>query len=113
MANPERFYIGGNDEHGLNPPTLGKRTPTMPYVGRSFYENEFNRPAKYYFLLACLRTGFNVFDVKPEIGDVTINDRSRLCLIFLCDINRTRSKLLVLRQGSSQAGRPPPSSLRP
>ena len=75
MANPERFYIGGNDEHGLNPPTLGKRTPTMPYVGRSFYENEFNRPAKYYFLLACLRTGFNVFDVKPEISDVTINDR--------------------------------------
>lgn len=75
MANAERFYIGGNDEHGQNPPTVGKRTPTMPYINRSFYENEFNRPAKYYFLIACLRTGFNVFDVKPELQDIPISRR--------------------------------------
>ena len=75
MANADRFYIGANDEHGINPPTVGKRTPIMPYINRSFYENEFNRPAKYYFLIACLRTGFNVFDVKPELSDVSISQR--------------------------------------
>lgn len=75
MANAERFYIGGNDEHGLNPPTVGKRTPVMPYINRSFYENEFNRPAKYNFLIACLRTGFNVYDIKPELPDVAITQR--------------------------------------
>ncbi len=75
MANAEQFYIGGNDEHGMNPPTAGKRTPTMPYINRSFYENEFNRPAKYYFLIACLRTDFNVYDIKPEITDVSISQR--------------------------------------
>ncbi|PWM74502.1 MAG: hypothetical protein DBX59_03695 [Bacillota bacterium] len=77
MANADKFLIGGNDEHGLNPPTLGKRTPVMPYINRSFYENEFNRPAKYYFLIACLRTGFNVYDVKPEMNDVSISERVR------------------------------------
>lgn len=75
MAFAENFYIGGNDEHGINPATPGKRTPIMPYVNRSFYENEFNRPAKYYFLIACLRTGFNVYDVKPEFNDVSISQR--------------------------------------
>lgn len=75
MANADRFYIGANDEHGLNPPTVGKRTPIMPYIDRSFYENEFNRPAKYYFLIACLRTGFNVYDVKPELSDISISSR--------------------------------------
>ena len=29
MAN-EDFLIGANDEHGVNPPTAGKRTPEMP-----------------------------------------------------------------------------------
>ncbi|MBR2971240.1 MAG: peptidoglycan-binding protein [Clostridia bacterium] len=75
MANADNFYIGANDEHGQFPPTVGKRTPIMPYIGRSFYENEFNRPAKYYFLLACLRTGFNVYDVKPELTDLSISQR--------------------------------------
>ncbi len=75
MANAQRFYIGGNDEHGINPPTAGKRTPVMPYINRSFYENEFNRPAKYYFLIACLRTGFNVYDIKPEFEDISISQR--------------------------------------
>lgn len=75
MAYAENFYIGANDEHGQNPPTLGKRTPIMPYVNRSFYENEFNRPAKYNFLIACLRTGYNVYDVKPEFNDVSIGQR--------------------------------------
>ena len=75
MANADRFYIGANDEHGQNPPTVGKRTPIMPYISRSFYENEFNRPAKYYFLIACLRTDYNVFDVKPELSDISISNR--------------------------------------
>lgn len=77
MADAGRFTIGGNDEHGLNPPTAGKRTPTMPYINRSFYENEFNRPAKYYFLIACLRTGFDIFDVKPEWNDIAVSERVR------------------------------------
>lgn len=75
MAYAENFYIGANDEHGINPATPGKRTPIMPYVNRSFYENEFNRPAKYYFMIACLRTGFNVYDIKPEFNDISINTR--------------------------------------
>lgn len=75
MANAGSFIIGGNDEHGINPPTIGKRTPIMPYLNRSIYENEFNYPTKNYFLIACLRTGFNIFDVKPERVDVGINTR--------------------------------------
>lgn len=77
MAEANRFLIGANDEHGLNPPTLGKRTPILQYINRSFYENEFNREAKNKFLEACLRCGFNVFDVKPEIQDVSITTRIR------------------------------------
>ena len=42
MANSD-YLIAGNDEHGLEPlPTIGKRTPYISQVGRSFYENEFN-----------------------------------------------------------------------
>ena len=74
MAN-EIYYIGANDEHGLNPPTPGKRTPTMPGLNRSIYENEFNRPAKNYFIEALFRNGFSVYDVKPEITDVSIDER--------------------------------------
>lgn len=75
MAVASSFTIGANDEHGLNPPTVGKRTPIMPYIGRSFYENEFNSQAKLDFILACLRCGFNVYDVHPEEQDVSINTR--------------------------------------
>ena len=77
MAEAYNFLIGANDEHGLNPPTAGKRTPILPFIDRSFYENEFNREAKYKFLQACLRCGFNVFDVKPEIQDISITTRIR------------------------------------
>ena len=77
MANPQNFLIAGNDEHGQNPPTAGKRTPVMPYIGRSIYENEFNRPAKQRFLAACARLGFRVFDVKPELQDISISERVR------------------------------------
>lgn len=75
MANASDFLIGANDEHGLNPPTAGKRTPIMPYIGRSFYENEFNREAKLEFILACLRCGFNVYDVHPEVQDISVSAR--------------------------------------
>ena len=75
MANANSFTIGANDEHGMNPPTAGKRTPTMPYIGRSFYENEFNRQAKLEFIFACLRCGFNVYDIHPEVQDVSISTR--------------------------------------
>ena len=77
MANPQNFLIAGNDEHGQNPPTAGKRTPVMPYIGRSFYENEFNRPAKQRFLAACVRLGFRVYDVKPELQDISVSQRVR------------------------------------
>lgn len=69
------YYIGANDEHGQNPPTAGKRTPIMPYLDVPIYENQFNRPTKIKFLEACLRQGFDVFDVKPEIADVSISQR--------------------------------------
>ena len=75
MANASDFLIGANDEHGLNPPTIGKRTPILPYINRSFYENEFNKQAKIAFILACLRCGFRVFDVHPEVQDVSISTR--------------------------------------
>lgn len=75
MAVASNFLIGANDEHGLNPPTAGKRTPVMPYINRSFYENEFNRQAKLDFILACLRCGYNVLDVKPETQDISVSSR--------------------------------------
>lgn len=75
MAVASDFLIGANDEHGLNPPTVGKRTPIISYIGRSFYENEFNRQAKLYFMLACLRCGFNVYDVHPEVQDASVSSR--------------------------------------
>lgn len=88
MANANNFLIGANDEHGLNPPTAGKRTPIISYLGRSFYENEFNRAVKYEFILACLRCGFNVFDVKPEIQDISVSSR-------VVRVNRAGLSLLV------------------
>lgn len=75
MAVASDFLIGANDEHGLNPPTVGKRTPIINYIGRSFYENEFNRDAKLMFILACLRCGFNVYDVHPEVQDISVSSR--------------------------------------
>lgn len=76
MANsPSNFLIAGNDEHGINPPTPGKRTPMMPYIDRQIYENEWNYAVKNAFLADCLRIGFNVFDVKPNRQDLPINNR--------------------------------------
>ena len=75
MANANDFLIGANDEHGLNPPTAGKRTPVISYLGRSFYENEFNKEAKLMFMLACLRCGFNVYDIHPEVQDISVSTR--------------------------------------
>ena len=76
MAN-EIYYIGGNDEHGITPPTPGKRTPVVPGLNRQIYENEFNNAAKNYFLQACMRNGFSTYDVKPESYDVSISERVR------------------------------------
>lgn len=76
MAN-EDFLIGANDEHGVNPPTSGKRTPVVPGLNRQIYENEFNRVAKNKFIEACMRQDFSVFDVKPELQDISINERIR------------------------------------
>ena len=76
MAN-EDFYIGANDEHGINPPTQGKRTPVVPGLNRQIYENEFNRAAKNKFIEACMRQDFSVYDVKPELQDISINERIR------------------------------------
>ncbi len=88
MAIANNFLIGANDEHGLNPATPGKRTPIMPYINRSFYENEFNRQCKNDFIIALLRCGFNVFDVKPEITDIPVSTR-------VTRINRQRLTYLV------------------
>lgn len=88
MAVASDFLIGANDEHGLNPPTAGKRTPEISYIGRSFYENEFNRAAKYAFIYACLRCGFNVLDVHPEIQDISVSTR-------VVRTNRARANALV------------------
>ncbi|MBQ2711657.1 MAG: peptidoglycan-binding protein [Clostridia bacterium] len=71
------YYIGANDEHGQNPFTAGKRTPVMPYLNTPIYENQFNRPTKIKFLEGCLRQGFAVYDVKPEITDTDISTRVR------------------------------------
>ena len=87
MAN-EIYYIGANDEHGLNPPTAGKRTPLVPNLNRYIYENEFNRKAKRYFIEALLRNGFSVYDVKPEITDTSLTERVRR-------VNRQNLTLLV------------------
>ena len=87
MAN-EFFYIGANDEHGVNPPTPGKRTPVLPNLNRSIYENEFNRAAKNKFIEALFRNSFSVYDVKPELYDVSISERVRR-------INRQNLTLLV------------------
>ena len=76
MAN-EDFLIGANDEHGVNPPTSGKRTPVVPGLNRQIYENEFNRMAKNRFIEACMRQDFSVYDVKPEVQDISINERIR------------------------------------
>ena len=85
MANSD-YYIGANDEHGVNPPTLGKRTPIVPGLNRQIYENEFNRAAKNKFIEACMRQDFSVYDVKPELQDISINER----------INRINSQNLTL-----------------
>ena len=82
------YYIGANDEHGQNPFTQGKRTPVMPYLNVPFYENQFNRPAKIRFLEACLRNGFAVYDVKPELTDTSVSTR-------ITRINRQNLTLLV------------------
>ena len=87
MPNDD-FLIGANDEHGINPPTPGKRTPILPGLSRQIYENEFNRAAKNRFIEACLRNGFSVYDVKPEQYDVSISERVRR-------INRQNLTLLV------------------
>lgn len=76
MSN-SNYYIGANDEHGQNPPTAGKRTPIMPFLNRQIYENEFNRPTKNKFIEACLRNGFRVYDVKPELQDIALSTRVR------------------------------------
>ena len=76
MAN-DIYYIGANDEHGVNPPTPGKRTPVVPGLERQIYENEFNRAAKNKFIEALMRNSFSVYDVKPELNDITISERVR------------------------------------
>lgn len=88
MANSD-YLIAGNDEHGLAPlATPGKRTPYISKIGRSFYENEFNKEAKRYFLEACKRQGFRVLDVKPSNYDVSLSTRAQI-------VNNKKPNLLV------------------
>ena len=85
--NAENFLIAGNDEHGINPPTPGKRTPIMPYINRQIYENEFNYAAKNCFLADCLRIGYYILDVKPNRQDLSVSARVNI-------INRTSPTLV-------------------
>jgi len=88
MANSD-YLIAGNDEHGLAPlATPGKRTPYISKIGRNFYENEFNKEAKRYFLEACSRQGFRVLDVKPSEYDVNLTTRAQI-------VNNKKPNLLV------------------
>lgn len=86
--NPQNYLIAGNDEHGINPPTPGKRTPEMPYIDRVIYENEFNFSAKNAFLADCLRIGFRVLDVKPNRQDLSVSNRVTI-------VNRSGADALV------------------
>ena len=86
--NPQNYLIAGNDEHGVNPPTAGKRTPMMPYIERVIYENEFNYAAKNAFLADCLRIGFRILDVKPNRQDLSISNRVTI-------VNRAGANALV------------------
>ncbi len=88
MARASDFIIAGNDEHGIDPPTAGKRTPTLPYINRSFYENEFNRQAKYHFLAGVARCGFRTFDAHSELADISVGTRVRR-------VNTARANALV------------------
>ena len=88
MANSD-YLIAGNDEHGLAPlATPGKRTPYISKIGRSFYENEFNKEVKRYFLEACSRQGFKTLDVKPSNYDVSLSTRAQI-------VNNKKPNLLV------------------
>ena len=87
MAN-DIYYIGVNDEHGVNPPTPGKRTPVVPGLNRQIYENEINRATKQFFIESCMRNNLSVYDVKPELNDISISERIRR-------INRQNLDLLV------------------
>ena len=87
MAN-DVYYVGANDEHGVDPPTPGKRTPVLPGLSRQIYENEVNRAVKNKFIEGCLRNGFSVYDVKPEKSDVSISAR-------VTRVNRQKLTLLV------------------
>ena len=88
MANSD-YLIAGNDEHGLAPlATPGKRTPYINKIGRNFYENEFNKEAKRYFIEACKRQGFKTLDVKPSNYDVNLTTRAQI-------VNNKRPNVLV------------------
>ena len=87
MSNA-KYLIGANDEHGVDPPTPGKRTPVLPGLGRQIYENEFNRNAKNAFIQGLLRNGFSVYDVKPELTDTSVAVR-------VARINRRQLTLLI------------------
>ena len=87
MSNAQ-YRIGANDEHGVNPPTPGKRTPVMPGLNRPIYENEINRATKNAFIEGLLRNGFTVYDVKPELQDISVAQR-------VTRINRQNLTLLV------------------
>ncbi len=86
--NAYDYLIAGNDEHGINPPTPGKRTPMMPYIDRQIYENEFNYAAKNAFLADCLRVGFRIFDVKPNRPDLSVSNR-------VANVNRSGANAVV------------------
>lgn len=71
--------IALDDGHGLSPsPTPGKRTPIIPEIKRSIYENEFNKAVVYYLDQELKRCGFRTLLVAPTDVDVPLSTRTRL-----------------------------------
>lgn len=85
----KKILIACNDEHGLKPiPTAGKKSVYFKEIGRSFYENEFNKEAKKYFILACKRQGFSILDVKESDYDISLTTRVQI-------VNKAKPNLLI------------------
>lgn len=73
------YLIALDDGHGLSPtPTSGKRTPMIPEIKRSIYENEFNKAVVYYLDQELKQCGFRTLLVAPTDVDVPLSIRTRL-----------------------------------
>lgn len=68
------YLVALDDGHGANTP--GKRTPTIPELGRSIKENEFNKAVCYYLDKELKRCGINTLWVASGDDDVPLSTRT-------------------------------------